>query len=59
MVTAGWTCQEQGGYFLVDNVPWYRMVRFGRYLTEVEGAGGKKKFNGDVRNPKNPAKPFP
>ena len=32
--------EEQGGYGLVDHVPRYRMVRFGRNLTQVEGAGG-------------------
>jgi hypothetical protein len=39
--------EEQGGYVLVDHVPRYRMVRFGRNLTQVEGTGGdtvKKSF---------------
>ncbi len=40
IAAAGRTWQEQGGYVLVDHVPRYRMVRFGRHLTQVEGAGG-------------------
>ena len=40
MVAAERVWEEQGGYGLVDHVPRYRMVRFGRNLTQVEGAGG-------------------
>ncbi len=35
-----WVWQQQGGYDLVDHVPLYRLVHFGGYLTQVEGAGG-------------------
>ncbi len=37
---AGRVCQQQGGYDLVGHVPCYRMIHFGGYLTQVEGAGG-------------------
>ena len=37
--------QEQGGYVLVDHVPHYRMVHFGRNLTQVEGEGGDEVKN--------------
>ena len=40
MVAAERVWEEQGGYGLVDHVPRYRMVRFGRNLTQVEGTGG-------------------
>ena len=40
MVAVERVWEEQGGYGLVDHVPRYRMVRFGRNLTQVEGAGG-------------------
>ena len=39
MTTVGWSWQEQGGYSLVDHVVDYRMVGFGRVLTQCEGAG--------------------
>ena len=32
--------QERGGHGVVEHVRRYRMVRFGRNLTQVEGAGG-------------------
>ena len=32
--------QERGGHGVVEHVRHYRMVRFGRNLTQVEGAGG-------------------
>ena len=32
--------QERGGHGVVEHVSRYRMVRFGRNLTQVEGAGG-------------------
>ena len=32
--------QERGGHGVVEHVCRYRMVRFGRNLTQVEGAGG-------------------
>ncbi len=37
---AGRVWQQQGGYSLVGHVPRYRMIHFGGYLTQVEGAGG-------------------
>ena len=40
MVAVERVWEEQGGYGLVDHVPRYRMIRFGRNLTQVEGAGG-------------------
>jgi len=40
IAAAGRAWQQQGGYGLVGHVPRYRMVRFGRHLTQVEGAGG-------------------
>jgi hypothetical protein len=36
IAAAGWVCQKQGGYDLVDLDPRYRMVHFGRHLTQSE-----------------------
>ncbi len=40
IASAGRVWQQQGGYGLVGHVPRYRMIHFGGYLTQVEGAGG-------------------
>ena len=42
MSAAGWARQQQGGYGLVGLVPRYRMVCFGRHLTESDRAGVDK-----------------
>ena len=40
IAAAGRSWQQEGGYGLVGHVPRYRMVCFGRNLTQVEAAGG-------------------
>jgi hypothetical protein len=39
MAVTGWAWHQQGGYDLVEHVPRYRMVGFGRHLKQSEGAG--------------------
>jgi len=39
MAAVGWVWYQQRGYVLVERVPSYRMVHFGRVLTAYEGAG--------------------
>ena len=39
MVTVGWAWQQQGGYDPIGHIPRYRIVGFGRDLTQCEGEG--------------------